>query len=239
MNNLKIEIIGRGNVATHLNKALCDTFDINLVNPRTLENFRANSDICLISVSDNAIENIANQLSFFKGVIAHTSGSTPMTVFAKNFEKYGVFYPLQTFSKDILIDYSKIPVFIEASDNDTIDLLKFVASKFSTHIYDTDSNIRKQLHLASVFACNYVNHLYFIANKILQDNSLDINVLIPLIEETTRKIKTTSPEDAQTGPARRNDTKTINSHLDALSKYTDFKEIYDVMANNIIKTYHK
>lgn len=237
MNKLKIDIIGRGNVACHLNIALNNIFDVNIVNPRTIDNFREDTDICLISVRDNAIEEVANKLSFYRGIIAHTSGSTTINIFSNKFENYGVFYPLQTFSKDVSLDYSTIHIFIEASNNHSNELLKYVASKISPYIHEADSELRKQLHVASVFACNYVNHLFYIADKLLQENSLDINVLIPLIEETTRKIKSISPENAQTGPARRNDSKIINSHLELLSNKPEIYQIYKLMADSIIKTY--
>ena len=230
---MKIAIIGRGNVATHLIKALQPHYPVVPVNPRTLEDFPADADLALISVSDSAIISVAERLNGFKGIVAHTSGSTPMTVLAESVDDYGVFYPLQTFSKDVALDYAELPFFIEGGSERVSEVLRSVASSVSEKVYDDDSDKRRTLHIASVFACNYVNHMLAIADELLKEKSLDISVLRPLIAETIRKVDKVSPRQAQTGPAVRRDQVIIDSHLAMLADNPRLAEIYRLLALSI------
>lgn len=235
MKKNKLAIIGRGNVATHLANAFrCDmTMNITIVNPRTLEDMVWDADICLISVSDNAIPLVASALKDFKGIIAHTSGSTPMSVLNICNKNYGVFYPLQTFSKDKHIDYSRIPIFIEAANDFTKNALISLAGIMTQKVYEADSDKRSVLHLASVFACNYVNHLWSIADSILKDEGLNIEILYPLIEETVDKIHRCTPANAQTGPAIRSDSTTISHHINMLRSQPQLQNLYKILALDI------
>lgn len=236
-----INIIGRGNVATHLYKALKE-YDglINLVNPHTLDNFNKNAEITIVSVSDDAIDSVLSALPEVNKLVAHTSGSTSIDIFKNhNINRYGVFYPLQTFSKDKELDYSRIPFFIEASDKDSEEKLFNLALKISDKVRLADSLQRKKLHVASVLSCNFVNHLWALSNLYLKENNLNFTDLLPLIEETLRKVKEISPEKAQTGPAVRGDIGIINNHLAELENNSTLQNIYKVLSNSIIALKNK
>ena len=232
----KVTVIGLGNVGTHLCVALADVADeVISVDSRTLEDLPEDSDLYLIAVSDRAIADVAARLPRLRGVVAHTSGSVPMDVLAPHCDRYGVFYPLQTFSKADCLDYHKIPVFIEASDPASLQTLSETASLFSGTVREADSALRARLHVASVFAANFANHLWAIADTLLQRDGLDISVLRPLIEASVAKLRYMTPAQAQTGPASRGDQAVIASHLEALSD-TPYAQIYSLLTDSIIKT---
>lgn len=234
MDRLIIAIIGRGNVAIHLQKALGPYADVSMINPHTLEGLPEHPDITVISVSDSAIREVAERLSKHDcGILAHTSGTTPMSVLDGCAGQTGVFYPLQTFSKDVPLDYRHIPFFIEASTQATEKKLMDLARKVSDKVYYASSSRRKGLHIASVFACNFVNHMWSIADNLLYELDLDITVLQPLIEETVRKAMTNSPQSVQTGPAVRGDETTIREHLDMLEDKPEIRELYKEISTSI------
>lgn len=231
---MKISIIGGGNVATHLCVALSDKADeVVMVNSRTLEDLPEDSDIYIISVSDRAIAEVASRLPELPGIVAHTSGSVPMDVLSPYAKRYGVFYPLQTFTKWVDLDYSRIPVFIEGSDKSVATALTSLASLFTTHIHAADSILRKKLHVASVFACNYVNRLWTIADELLAADGLSLEVMRPLIDATVEKIHRLPPAEAQTGPASRGDRPVVEEHLKMLEG-TPYQEIYRLLADDIM-----
>ena len=235
---MKINIIGSGNVATHLEKALSGKAAITTVNPRTLSGIDQNADLTLISVTDTAIPSVLTSLTAgnrsIKGVVAHTSGSTSINIFSQfPIENYGVFYPLQTFSKDKELCYAEIPFFIEGSNINAENVLKICAEMISRNVSFADSIKRKRLHIAAVLSCNFVNHLWALSDEYLKEANLDFLCLIPLIEETLNKVKKIPPLKAQTGPAVRKDEKIIKEHLTALEEYPDIKEIYALMSESI------
>lgn len=237
---MKINIIGRGNVGWHLSEAFRQKAEVMNVNPHTLAGLDANADLTIISVTDTAIPSILERLPELTGTVAHTSGSTGIEVFEKpgcdRFRSYGVFYPLQTFTKGKPLDYAKIPFFIEGVDAETEKTLMQTAAMVSENVVRADSGKRKALHIASVFACNFANHLWTIADDYLQDHGLDFKLLLPLIKETCGKIETLSPEKAQTGPAARNDNVIISNHIETLKKENnDNWQIYKVLSDSIIK----
>lgn len=236
---MKINIIGRGNVATHLTTAFNGKAEINIVNPRSLEGLDKNAEFSIISVTDNAIGQVAVALPETSGIIVHTSGSTSIQVLDCRKEKTGVFYPLQTFTKGVELDYSEIPFLIEAKDNETQKALMSLASIISNNVRSADSETRKILHIASVFACNFTNHLWAIAEKLLTENGMDFNIIRPLLKETLRKTRDLSPFDAQTGPAVRRDSKTIDAHLSLLESDRELKNIYQVLTSSIISSHYK
>lgn len=236
MNRLKIAIIGRGNVATHLHKALAPHADIRIVNPHTLEEMPGDADISIISVSDNAIREVAEKSSKYNcGILVHTSGSTDINVLDGCARHTGVFYPLQTFSRAVPLDYSHIPFFIEASSFDAEKTLMQLARQVSDKVFHASSERRRGLHIASVFACNFVNHLWSIADEVLYDLDLDINVLQPLIQETFRKAMDNPPGSVQTGPAVRGDGNTIRKHIEMLAGRPEIQELYKQLS---ISIYH-
>lgn len=251
---MNVVLIGSGNVATHIAKALKAVNvnvaqvwsyhyqnaslladQVNAVALKDLSDVNLDADICLIAIKDDEIFSIANQLKSFKGVIAHTSGSVSLAVF-NNFEKFGVFYPLQTFSKDKQVDFSKIPLCVEANNEESLAILTQLANKLSTNVVEVNSDKRKVLHLAAVFACNFTNHLYALANDLLKANDLSFDMIRPLITETASKVQHALPLTVQTGPAIRHDEQTLKKHEALLNDHQELLEIYKILSNSIKKT---
>lgn len=229
-----ITIIGGGNVASHLNIALKDKTETVLVNPRTFEGMPESPNLIIIAVADKAIEEVAKRINKTEAFVFHTSGSTPINILQDVGPNIGVFYPLQTFTRNFDLKYEEIPIFIEASNKQTKEKLQQLASLVSPHIYEADSQKRKQLHLASVFACNFTNALAGIADKLLNDTGFDFSVLYPLMKATVRKLDKLSPREAQTGPAVRGDMEVIAMHLEMLEKYhPNLKNIYNLFTDYI------
>ena len=234
-----IAIIGGGNVATHLYEAFKSRTQVCLVNPRTLEGLPDNPEIILISVSDNAIAELIEKLPQSNAIIAHTAGSIPIDILKRKFKNTGVFYPLQTFTKGVPLDYSEIPVFIEGSSYEVVEKLKTIASLVSNIVTEADSEKSKTLHLASVFACNFTNALAGISYDILKDSEIDFKVLLPLMQQTVSKLREKTPREAQTGPAVRKDTKVMEAHLKMLDGSPDKKEIYSLLSDYIVNLSNK
>lgn len=252
---MKISFIGSGNVATHLAQALNKKHTINQIFSRSIKNakqlankvdaqavdrftgFDYNTDLIIVSVSDEAMPEIINKISNkTKATIAHTAGSIDLSILNK-FENYGVFYPFQTFSKQKAIDFAQIPILIEGNNEKTISTLKSLATKLSNTVQIVSSKQRQQLHIAAVFACNFTNHMYTISEKILKNSNLDFSLLSPLIKETTNKLHTLSPKNAQTGPAVRNDISVINKHLKILQDNEEIQTVYNIITKSIIKSH--
>lgn len=239
---LKIDIIGTGNVGTHLGRALASAADTHLVQSRSLEGLRRDSDLYLISVSDGAIREVAERISPLiapDSVLAHTSGATPMSILECSHRNIGVFYPLQTFTKDVELSYEEIPIFIEGISPEVEDSLEDAARLISDRVMRIDSRRRLDLHVASAISCNFVNHLWALSSKFLEDRDIDFQLMMPLIRETLRKCEEIGATKAQTGPARRHDISTIDRHLACLEKYPDMQAIYRQMSDSIINMYNK
>ena len=245
---IKVVLIGSGNVAQHLIQVLLQAKNVDLVqafarNPNHLSHLLpstkitsdyqkiAEADLYIISVSDNAIAEVSEHLPFKNRLVVHTSGSSDITILSDKNRK-GVFYPLQTFSKNKAIDFTPIPICLEAENENDYQLLEQVAKSLSQKVFAINSEQRKSLHVAAVFVCNFVNHLYQIGNQICEENNIPFEVLHPLIQETAEKIKELSPSEAQTGPALRNDTKTIEKHL-AFLENENYKKIYELLTQSI------
>lgn len=235
---MNIAIVGSGNVASHLNRALKPKAAVSLVNPHSLEGLPENVDVVIIAVADDAIAEVASLIPDSGALVVHTSGSVPIETLAPFFSKYGVLYPLQTFSKDIRLQYDEIPVFLEASSEETLSILKQTASLFTSHIRNADSYTRKILHLSAVFACNFANALIGIGYDILKENGIEGEVLQPLLSQTFMKLMTMQPEQAQTGPALRGDRRVIQSHLDILENQPELAEIYRLISDIIYRKKH-
>ncbi len=251
----RISFIGSGNVATHLamslKKAGCQIVDIcshtfsnaeNLAGRvgakaiHSYEELDQNIDLCIISVPDHAIVTLVNELKHKKFFVVHTSGSIPMDIFDGKFVDYGVFYPLQTFSKEKPVDFERIPVCIESNNKNKEKGLLELASRLSQMVYQLNSEQRKEIHIAAVFACNFTNHLYGIAQKLLESKQVPFEIIKPLIQETAEKVKDLNPIDAQTGPAVRNDAATMSNHMEILRNENDeYAEIYKLMSESILK----
>jgi len=254
---MNIVLLGSGNVATHLALALkaageniTQVFSPDLINAKELADkvgsestnsfseVDREADLYIISVKDDAIAEVAGNLKGVNGMVVHTSGTTDIKVLSSEVKHAGVFYPLQTFSKSKDVDFKTIPLCLEATDAKQLEILKSLANKLSTKVYQLDGEKRKILHLAAVFACNFTNHLYALANQILIENDLDFDIIRPLIAETADKVMINLPENVQTGPAIRNDESTINQHLTMLADLPELQEIYQTLSNSI-KLAHK
>ncbi len=252
----RVVIIGAGNVATHLAKALSNNAVILQIFSRNKENADAlasqlaetpittdniddiisEADIYIVSIKDDAIKPLVDKIKANTALWVHTSGSVPMTVFSDKMKRYGVLYPLQTFSRDVDVDIAEVPFFIEGSDVDVQKEISDLARLMSQNIKIADSEQRKRIHVAAVFACNFSNHLWAIAEKILQEGGFDFDVLMPLLRVTLDKAGKVSPAEGQTGPARRGDTGTMSCHLEHLD--SDTAEIYRLLSQNIMKQYN-
>jgi predicted short-subunit dehydrogenase-like oxidoreductase (DUF2520 family) len=250
-----IILIGAGNAASHIGLALYNAgYKITQVYSRTkksaaalakktnaeaindLKKLDLTASIYIIAVKDDAIAEVASQLKLKDKIVVHTSGTASIDVLQNVSKNYGVFYPLQTFSKNKAIDFRAVPICIEANNRSTASSLEYFAKSISSSVQKVNSDQRKIIHLAAVFACNFTNHMYAIAEDILVNNKLSLDVLKPLIEETANKIKSNSPLAMQTGPAIRGDKKTMDAHLKLLSGNKKLKEIYKLMSESISKT---
>lgn len=250
---INVVLLGAGNVASHLTTVFLNTPEINLVQVynRSIKNIEylakktditsntselKEADIYIIAIPDNHISSLEGQLYLKNKLVVHTSGSLNIHELKRN-TNIGVFYPLQSFSKDKLVDFSSIPICIESTDKTSLLLLKKLGNLIANKVYLINSEQRKSLHLAAVFVNNFVNHIYHIGDAICTDNNIPFEILQPLIKETAHKITVISPVHAQTGPAKRNDTNTIDKHLAMLPP--DQREIYALLTKNIFKTHGK
>lgn len=249
---IKVSIIGSGNVAQHLIAAFTDSDPdteielvqvfsrkkatlAHLIDPgKIVDNLSdlSEADLYIIAVTDGAIETVSAQLPFSNRLVVHTSGSIPLTGLSANNRK-GVFYPLQTFTKNVPVAFSTIPICLESENTTDYKILEKIAKSISNSVFAINSEQRKALHVAAVFVNNFVNHLYQIGNEICDANQMPFEILKPLIKETADKIATLSPNEAQTGPAKRLDLETINAHLNFL-KDKNQKEIYEIITQSII-----
>jgi len=245
---IKVTLIGSGNVAQHLLSAFNKSTAVELVQVFSRRNESvshlipvekittdldslAEADVYIIAVLDDAIATVASRLPFKNRLVVHTSGSASMQSLNDNNRK-GVFYPLQTFTKGKEVDFKTIPICIESQFNDDYNVLKKVADTISDKVFTINSEQRRSLHVSAVFVNNFVNHLYSIGNAICDDRQVPFEILQPLIRETADKILTLTPNEAQTGPAKRNDRTTIESHLDFLSD-ENHKNIYKLLTQSI------
>lgn len=226
---ISVAIIGLGNVGTHLYRAFKSNEDIHVIhlNSRNLKD-TSNVDMAVIAVSDDAITEVSKNIN--APLVVHTSGSASMDEL-QNATSKGVLYPLQTFTKDKIIDFTNIPICLEAENEKDLDVLEKLASCISKQLFHINSEQRKGIHVSAVFVNNFVNHMYTMAHAICDKYKLPFEILQPLIHETANKIKSIEPIDAQTGPAKRNDTKTIQKHLDLLNKHQ--QEIYTKLTESI------
>lgn len=250
---MNIVVIGSGNVATHLAKSLHGTgctilqvYSRNIAHARQLServdakainNFREitlSADFYIFSVSDGALPEILPQISQNKGTWLHTAGSIPMNIFEPYVQHFGVIYPLQTFSKHREINLSQVPFFIEGCSDKTVKKVELLIKRLSLKVQHLSSQKRKHLHLAAVFACNFVNHLYALSEKIVSEQEIDFNVLKPLIMETAEKVQSMSPREAQTGPAIRNDSTVIDKQIELLDD-VNRKMIYRFLSESIYR----
>lgn len=251
----RLTVIGAGNVATHLARALSRHHDVVQVwsrNPSHARRLAAGIPGCrvigsldhidptahchIIAVPDDAIPHVAARLCPQPGAVVHTSGSVPVDAIPNTLR--GVFYPLQTFTRDAAMDMSRVPMLLESTDATTHALLTALARDISDNVSDADSAMRAHLHLAAVLANNFANHMWTLADRYLRAHTPhDITLLRPLLEQSLAKAMAIGPGPAQTGPAMRGDTRVMQSHIDALD--TDTAQLYQLISNNISTIHHE
>lgn len=259
MNDKKIALIGAGNVAHHLAPALLKAgVGLCQIYSRTLESARElgiktgitytsdtgaiypDCDIYIFCVSDDALLSLYKSIRMNENaLILHTSGSLPMDIFKPFATRYGVLYPLQTFTKKRNLDFREIPLCIEAVNPEVMVEVRRLAGLLSSRVEEISSEKRKKLHLAAVFANNFVNHLYGIAEKMLEKEGLDFSLLRPLIFETAHKVMLLSPGNAQTGPARRGDENILAVHRAMLKDNREWLNLYSSLSESIREAVQK
>lgn len=229
---MRIAIIGKGRVAAHLSRALKYAgHEITECGGRQrVREVPENAEIIIISINDDAISTVAKEFTDYNCMVVHTSGSVPIDAIPCRHR--GVLYPMQTFSFEREVDFHKVPLFLETSMEDDMPLLTHLASSISDVYMRMDGNKRRVMHLAAVLCCNFTNHLYDIAHEILTKEGIPFEMLLPLIDETTAKIRSLSPHKAQTGPAIRWDEKVMERHMDML-KEPLHRDIYRLMSESI------
>lgn len=253
----KVVMIGAGNLATQLSLAFNEkglhclqvysrktesaqqlAIQLNAEFTNQLSDLRTDADIYIIAVKDSAIPEVLENLKPGRNsLIVHTAGSIPMNILEGITENTGVFYPLQTLSKSRKVDFSKVPVCIEANHPSNLIKLQELAGKISESVHQINSDERKTLHLAAVFVNNFVNHFYAIGAELLQDKKLDFDLLKPLIAETAKKTEMLQPSEAQTGPAKRHDHEILGEHLKMLQTQPELQKLYSFVSESIIKRY--
>lgn len=251
----RIVLVGAGNMATQLALALSNKgCEILQVYSRTIDSARllagrigectlytnsiaeivTDADLYIFSLSDSALPDVINQMQPNGALWVHTAGSMPMDVFADKCARYGVLYPMQTVNKDRVVDWSDVPIFVEASNEDDTQYLVQLSQRLSNNVSRSNSQQRQSLHLAAVFACNFSNHMYAIAERLLNKQGLDFDVMKYLIRETEHKAESISPVDGQTGPALRNDVNVMDKHLALLGDSPE-GELYRLISKNIMQ----
>ena len=253
---MRICLIGAGNLATQLGMTLeekghqivqiwsrtaksASELASKLACPFTtdISSIVSETDIYIIAISDTAIESVLAKRSWGDKMVAHTAGSTPMSILAPYCKNFGVFYPFQTFTIAKKVDFEHVPVCIEANTSQNLEILNELAKSISQNIRFFDSVQRQQIHLAAVFVCNFVNHFYSIGEELLKEKGIDFEILKPLILETASKVVFQSPESSQTGPASRNDKVVMEKHLAMLANHPDLKIFYSMISERIIQTH--
>ena len=254
MQTIRITLIGAGHLATRLGLALKGAgHEFVQVYSRTMESastlaslldaeatieplsIRPDAQLYICAVKDDALDSILKKLAIGSGVLVHTAGSLPLNILLSCSQKVGVFYPMQTFNKNKEVDFESIPIYIEAQNPEVANFLVALANQLSTKVQVVDGSKRLNLHIAAVFACNFVNHLYTISYDLMTQNQLHFSDLLPLIRETAEKLTTLTPDKAQTGPAVRMDKAVIDSHLEQLQAYPDWQNLYEILSQGIYK----
>jgi predicted short-subunit dehydrogenase-like oxidoreductase (DUF2520 family) len=254
---MQISIIGAGNVATQLALALRKSGHeivqiYNRSNDAGLELSKtvgasftsdasklAEADIYILAVKDDVIKEVADGLTLHNKIVVHTSGTKPKSLLQHSSPTHGIFYPLQTMTKNSVLNFSGIPILIEATDEHTIEILHTLALSLTKNVHRVTEEQRQWIHVAAVFANNFTNHLYTIAEELLNKHELSLDILRPLIAQTAENIKAKSPATLQTGPAARNDLQTIEKHLELLQPNQQAMLIYKEITDSIRKHQHK
>jgi len=254
--SMKIVMLGAGNLATNLamafrrggheivqvysrTQASAEQLARKTVSEATtrLNRLVHDADLYVLSVRDDAIKTVLDAFPFSEGFLVHTAGSVDMEVLRGYAGNYGVLYPLQTFSKERTIDFSGIPLCLEANNRESLEFLDRLASDISGDIRHISSEQRAHIHVAAVFACNFSNFMLANAEQILSKEQISFDILAPLIRETMEKALQGSPAQLQTGPARRGDQQTMERHLNLLARSSKLQNLYSFVSNAITNDY--
>ncbi len=246
---MDIVILGAGNVGSYFGKALKDkehtilqVYSLHLDHAKVLakklncsatddiSKINKKAEIIIFAVTDHALEDLVKKINIPEAIAIHTSGSTDMNIFKGHFNHFGVLYPVQTFALTDRVDWARLPICIEGSDAKTFTKIKKLALCISSKVVKMNSTKRMTLHTAAVFANNFTNHLYVLANEILKKDHISFKLLLPLIEQSSINLQHESPSNLQTGPAKRNNLVTIKKHLKLLSDSPEFAKIYKMMS---------
>ena len=251
-----VVLIGAGHMAYHLGNALKRSnnkllkvinrskkngerlaFELGCQFSTDFNSISEETDVVIIAVKDDAVNLVAGQIDCPETIVAHTSGSIPMSALENSSDKIGVFYPLQTMHREVEVNMKEVPFCIEGNSKWNEGVLLELARSLSENVQVLNSEQRKVSHIAAVFACNFTNHFYALSEEILEKNGMSLDILKPLIKKTAANILTDHPKALQTGPAKRNDTKVMQEHLELLSP--DLKKLYQDVSENIIKMHKK
>ncbi len=253
---MNIALIGAGRVARYLGHRLKeDGHAISIVYSRTLQHAKnlatalqteftddlsalpSETDVFLVSISDDATPDIASKLRLNKQLLVHTAGSLPIEVLAHSgTPNFGILYPLFSFSGNEVKENRTIPLLIEASNTETLQGIQRLAMSITDRVLESSHNQRLLLHLAAVFANNFSNHLFSISDDLLKKNELSLDLLLPMLANTVESLKTHTPKDMQTGPAQRGDSSTMQKHLEMLSNRPDLQNVYKALSESILRT---
>jgi predicted short-subunit dehydrogenase-like oxidoreductase (DUF2520 family) len=252
---LRIALVGTGNVAWHLGHALSHngisviqvlgrnvlssqelSDELQVKNSGLPKDLDPEADACLICISDDAIPQVLKKMKPGNCFFMHTAGSLPMHVFSGFSDNYGVLYPLQSLTKGRPVNFANIPLLIEANTQDNLLFIKKIADRISRRVVQADSEKRLFFHLAAVFANNFSNHMFALAEKLTLEHGLSFELLGPLIEETASRAKSVSPRKSQTGPALRGNLKILRKHLALLQDHPELQQLYRLISSSIRKT---
>jgi predicted short-subunit dehydrogenase-like oxidoreductase (DUF2520 family) len=254
MEHPRIVLVGTGNMAWHLGHALAEkgmairqvlgrtitavnqmAYELHVPQTGKPEDLDKDADVCLICISDDSIIQVLETMKPEKCLMIHTAGSVSMDVFKGRALNCGVLYPFQTFTKGRSVNFGKVPILIEANTNENLLRIRQLAERISSRVIEADSSQRLYLHLAAIFACNFSNHMYAIAEKLALEHNLPFELIRPLINETTAKATAMSPRIAQTGPAVRSNRGIIENHIHLLHDHPDLQQIYRMISDSIMK----
>jgi len=254
MAEMKITIIGSGNVATYLALAfkskghsITQVYSPDFSHAKMLadrvqstpcsfiDRIDHDSDFYVIAISDDALKPFSEKFRAGGKIVVHSSGFHELDVLKNVSSNYGVFYPLQTLNKNIPLPPQPFPICIEASNDETLQKIKSLAQSIGGDVHIILSHRRKVLHVAAVFANNFSNHLYSLAEKILEKENISFGLLRPLIKSTAENVMHHSPSEVQTGPAKRGDEEILKAHLEILKNDPELKTIYELFSAGISK----
>jgi predicted short-subunit dehydrogenase-like oxidoreductase (DUF2520 family) len=256
--HFRIVLVGAGNLGWHLAHILNNngakitciasrsvysarTLALEVDSPYTdkFNEISAEADFIILTVNDSALPEVIGILPESDAIVLHTSGSIDLKVFEKGYANYGVMYPFQTFTYGMPVKNTGFPVCIEGSDRKTEEKIHQLAMMISKNVIILDSEKRRLLHLSGVLANNFSNFLIARAGDLLINSNLDPKLLTPLLLETIYKIESSSPQAAQTGPAKRKSINIIQKHLEMLNDDPSLKNLYSFLSDSIIAYYSK